>query len=368
LRVFQTILLMLVLIGSNYAQKPFSIDSDFPGGNVFVEKINNDTVFVRPDMRDTEGIWFYWNFKVRNAEKNKLVFQFTQDNKFTTFGPAVSIDMGQTWCWLGKEAVQENRFKWNFTEADSAVQFCMSIPYVESHLKSFLNSLPKTELLTIDTLCLTKKGRSVERLILKSPVHQQKHKVLLTARHHACEMMANYVMEGIIEAVLKNDDLEWLRENVEFWIIPFVDKDGVELGDQGKNRRPRDHNRDYLGHSIYYSTAVVRHQVPAWSEGKLKIALDIHCPWIKGDNNEFIYIVGSKDERIAGEQIRFSNALEKQHKGQLPFYAKNYLPYGKAWNTDKNYNKGRSFSGWASTLNGISLAASLEFPYANVHG
>ena len=41
-------------------------------------------------------------------------------------------------------------------------------------------------------------------------------------------------------------------------LVPFVDKDGVEEGDQGKNRAPRDHNRDYAGASMYPETGALR--------------------------------------------------------------------------------------------------------------
>ncbi|MCK5277624.1 MAG: peptidase M14, partial [Cyclobacteriaceae bacterium] len=33
-----------------------------------------------------------------------------------------------------------------------------------------------------------------------------------------------------------------------------------------------------------------------------------------------------------------------------------------------NYTKGMSFSKWASTLDDISLASTIEFPYSNVSG
>ena len=76
-------------------------------------------------------------------------------------------------------------------------------------------------------------------------------------------MMANYLIEGIIETVLGNGKQgEWFRKNVELLIIPFVDKDGVEDGEQGKYRRGRDHNRDYSGESIYASTRAIRNYVP----------------------------------------------------------------------------------------------------------
>ena len=52
-------------------------------------------------------------------------------------------------------------------------------------------------------------------------------------------MMARYVLEGMIETLLSKDkNITSLRENTEFMIIPFMDKDGVEDGDQGKARIP----------------------------------------------------------------------------------------------------------------------------------
>ena len=98
--------------------------------------------------------------------------------------------------------------------------------------------------------------------------------VLLTCRHHACEMMASYSLEGIMEAVLASDEGRRLREQVEFFVVPFMDKDGVEEGDQGKNRKPHDHNRDYDGESLYASVRAVRELV-AGRLGTRKIALRI---------------------------------------------------------------------------------------------
>jgi hypothetical protein len=181
-------------------------------------------------------------------------------------------------------------------------------------------------------------------------------------------MMANYVMEGIIESILNDRNCEDLRQHVEFMFIPFMDKDGVENGEQGKNRIPRDHNRDYDGVSIHHSTEALRSSVPAWSNGTLKIALDLHCPWIHGKGNEDIYIAGISDPEIEEQQIIFSRLLEKNSTGDLKLYHKNFIPYGTSWNTSDNYSKGMSFSRWAGTIDGILLSGTIEFPYANVSG
>ena len=41
--------------------------------------------------------------------------------------------------------------------------------------------------------------------------------------------------------------------NYLVYVIPFVDIDGVENGDQGK-QAPHDHNRDYINSPIYPET------------------------------------------------------------------------------------------------------------------
>ena len=84
--------------------------------------------------------------------------------------------------------------------------------------------------------------------------------------------MASWTLEGVLEAVLADTpDGRWARENVEWMAVPFMDLDGVEQGDQGKNRQPHDHNRDYLGRSIYPTVAALKEFVPGWSAGKWPI-------------------------------------------------------------------------------------------------
>jgi hypothetical protein len=153
---------------------------------------------------------------------------------------------------------------------------------------------------------------------------------------------------------------------VEVLVIPFVDKDGVEDGDQGKNRRPHDHNRDYINSSIYPSVRAIRNFVPQWSNRKLKVVIDLHCPYIRGEYNEVIYIVGSSDPTIWQQQQEFATILESVCEGQLPYLAKSSLPFGTAWNTASNYGQFKSCSRWAGEQPGVRLATTIEIPYANV--
>lgn len=345
------------------------VDANYPGGNIVVEGIEGDTIRLRPDLRDTEGWWFYWNFRVRGAQNRSVTFSFSGRNPIGVRGPAVSVDGGGTWSWLGAEAVKDSSFRYDFSADAGEVRFCFAIPYQEQNLQGFLAAYKDHPGLLVQELCKTSQGRSVERLHVGRLDGRAPHKVLLAARHHACETMASYVLEGILAAVLAdNEDGTWFRRNVEFLAVPFVDKDGVEQGDQGKNRIPRDHNRDYIGQSVHASVAALRTFVPNWSNGRLVAAFDFHCPYISGPHNEAIYLVGSSDETMWRQQREFGRLLETVQSGPLVYRASDNLPFGKAWNTDSNIGANKSCSRWASDLEGIRLVATVEVPYANAGG
>lgn len=349
------------------AQPLVIVDCDFPGGNIVMDAIEEDTVSVHQDLRDTRGDWFYWYFRVRGAAGRTLTFQFTKGNVLGVRGPAVSTDRARTWKWLGNSAVTDTSFRYTFPRDAKEVRFCFTMPYLESNLWEFLNRYSGNPLLRTDVLCKTRKGQDVELLRLGRLDGDCQHRVLITCRHHACETMASYALEGIVEAVLaETDEARWFRENVEFLILPFMDKDGVEQGDQGKNRKPHDHNRDYADGSIYASVRALKQLIPKWSGGRLRVALDLHCPWIRGPHNEDIYFVGTPEPENWEQVKRLSETLETVRTGPLPFDSKNDLPFGKAWNTD--IGPPRNSSRWASELPGIAAASSLEIPYANASG
>lgn len=349
-------------------EQVMEINADFPGGNIVVNKISGDTVWVKPDLSFISGQWFYWYFKVSGISGKTVTFKFDQRDVFGKYGPAYSINNDENWKWYGENRIVDNGFSFSFSKQDTIGFFSVAFPYTEKDFIRFTNNLHNKEELIFDTLCFSPENRVIEKVTIPSTKEAPKYKVIITARHHACEMMANYVLEGIIKSVLNDRNLEVLRRDVEFFIVPFMDKDGVENGEQGKNRIPRDHNRDYSGESIHKSTAALRELTPTWSNNKLKIALDIHCPWIYGEGNEYIYSVGASESELEKNQIHFSKLLEKNSAGELKLYHRDFLPFGKSWNTGSNYSQGMGFKKWASTIEGISLATSLEFPYANVSG
>ena len=376
--IFLLSLVSLVLMISGCAKEKLTIDGDYPGGNILFERIDGDTVYLKQDIRDTDGWWFYWNFRVCGAAGRTLTFTMESGRNpdsglspIASRGPAVSTDAGKTWSWLGSEAENSASFSFTFPKDNRETRFCLAMPYQEANLHTFLEKYASNPNMSVEELCKSRKNRTVEMIRAGKIDGPVKHRVMLTCRHHSCEMMASYSLEGALETVLSDsDDGVWFRENVEVLAIPFMDKDGVEDGDQGKNRKPYDHNRDYSGESIYPSVAALRKLVPGWSDGKLHFSMDMHSPYVGGGVDELggpenIFFVGGASQKNWANVQEFTTILEQTQTGPLKFSTEDNMPWGVGWNQSK---KKSSNGKWTETLPGILVGSSLELPYANAGG
>lgn len=343
------------------------VDCLFPGGNILVEKIDGSDLYLRQDQRDTLEPWFYWYFRLRGAAGQTVRVHFTAWNVIGARGPAVSLDEGRTWQWAGAGGASDAGFEFPVPAGCAEIRFAYTIPYLEADLAGFMAKHAGHPQLEINVLCASRKGRPVELLHLGTLHSLPRHKLLLTARHHACESMASFVLEGMLDTFLGGGPTgRWFQHSVECWVVPFMDKDGVEDGDQGKARAPKDHNRDYAGESIYAEVRALRRLAPDWAGvAGIDFALDLHCPWIRGGRNEEIFFVGCAD-RVVWETIgTFCDALERIQRGPLPYARKNNLEYGQEWNVAPPADQKMADQWWREMgWNGTTI----EIPYANAGG
>ena len=345
------------------------IESAFPGGNVFIEDINGFEVLLTRDMRNTAGDWFYWCFKALFDEEGLYRFTFTQPDSCSSCGPAVSYDNGLTWEWLSLDCVsgQHNVFTYRFDGTKNPeVIFCVGMQYLPRHLEEFLQRHAGNPCLTQSVLTRSRKNRSVPLLHIEdTSCTGTKKRLYFSSRNHCCEMMATYALEGILETALGEDETGKLfRQHYVIDCVPFADMDGVVDGDQGKNRRPHDHNRDYGNAPIYPEVRAIQELL---QQAPLFFALDLHCPWLYGTaNNETIYFPGPEEEYYAKEMEKFSRILERRSPEEAPHFTANNIPFGTKWNTRSNYSTGSGLncSGWIRKVCQPHFAQAMEIPYA----
>lgn len=359
----------MTLISIATASAEFSVTTDFPGGNAIVESAGEDSVRIAPDQRDNAKPWFYWNFAVKGAAGKTIHFKL--DPKWIGVkGPAVSADGGKTWKWLGKDVVEEDGFSHSFGPQDQDVRFSVGMPYVGESLKRFVDAHGQDAFLRQKVLIKSRKGRDVPLIELTNPSRKAPYAVAITARNHCCEMMGSYLLEGIMEGILADDAQgKWLRDNVDFFIVPFADNDGVEDGDQGKNRAPHDHNRDYGDETIYSEVAAIKEQLPAWSAGRPLVFFDLHDPYLKGDVHETLQFLASPNPDHAESLTRFKELVERDSQGTIGLQNSRIMKRGTGYNNIKD--SGGKFphaSGWAGTLPNAILAGTVELAYANAGG
>ena len=344
----------------NSLTTPWTIDCDFPGGNILVDRQEGDKAWVRQDLRGSSPWWFYWYFRVRDAGGKTLQFIFTEKFIMHCQGVCLSVDGGQTWTWSGPDVLNPDGvpgFRVTVPGGAQEIRFAISFPYLQEHLRRMLAELPA---ITVGELCHSRHGRSVELLRAGNP--QARRKLYLTARHHACESNGNWVMEGVLREICADHDTgQWFRREVDVLAVPFADKDGVEEGDQGKDRTPHDHNRDYGDDRVIYpEVAAIKKLVPEWAAGATVIATDFHCPGIR---ERKAYMVKVGDDRNLTALRRFVQIVAALHPGPGAFCEADH----GAWTQGNIYNNGIQSTRWLCTLPSMLMCGTLETPYCQIH-
>lgn len=363
-------IVVCLLVGTSLAaadELKLSIRTDFPGGNVLVVKNEGATVELAPDLRGGRP-WFYWHFEAAASQPGLVKFVIGGvPQTVGVRGPAVSVDAGENWRWLGVEQVEyasppgsggpnkRDAFTYDFTADRLTVRFAVAIPYLQRNLDDFLRKHAGNGHLDKTMLTRSTQGRSVELLRIGEP-GGEKQSVLMTARHHACESMASYALEGFIaEAMSDSPAGKEFRQRYVLFAVPIMDKDGVELGDQGKNRNPHDHNRDYGEGSIYPEVQAVQELGRAQ---QVRLALDWHCPALRGEVHEVFYFDGLSLPHVTANV----NELIAWMKEEIPLVVgapHNFMKKPAA----EQPTRGMPFSFYWAYQPGNLVAATLEVPY-----
>lgn len=357
----------LLSVSAAAAELAVSIRADFPGGNVSVLQNAGATIKVTPDLRGGQP-WFYWHFEATATQPGRVTFQFPAAQRIGVRGPAVSLDGGKSWHWLGTdnvvfaappgngEASQRESFAYDFTAEHLQVRFAVAIPYLQDNLDAFLKTHAANKHLQKSPFAKTRNGTPVELLQIGEP-GPDVQAVIVTARHHACESMASYVLEGWLEEAMSDSPLgtEFRRTYVLF-AIPLVDKDGVQAGDQGKNRAPHDHNRDYGESPLYPEIKAIQDLAEAQ---RVQFALDLHCPALRGDIHEAFHFLGLGLPHIR-RNVDELCAWLKEERPPIAMVPLNLLNDPQKPNAvDRRIN-----SHHFALRAGARMAATLEIPYA----
>ena len=336
----------------NEMMADFSLTQDYPGGNLVFHKKEKNTVYISPDLSDrTYGNWFYWNFKATSESDRTVTFKISGcEQVIGSSGVVYSLDDGKTWNYL-TESAQKTEFTYDM-KANQTVQFAVTIPYQYSDLLSYLDTL-SGDRVNVSALCKSEENRDVPLVTIGNTNAPQA--VILTSRHHCCESTPSYHLEGIMD-YLSQDAPDSLFEEYCFYIVPMMDVDGVENGDQGKERAPHDHNRDYQKDRY----ASVRALKALAADLDVEFFLDLHCPMLQASKPYLYYSTEDKDVVLAFGEVLADATANSAYSNPI------------IYDGSRDYDSGAHFAdcsrGYFFLKVGAPFSTTLEFPYSGVVG
>ncbi|MFF2142150.1 hypothetical protein [Kitasatospora sp. NPDC058190] len=330
------------------------ISSGFPTGNGIVHQVGTREFVIDRDLRDSTGDRWYWHVRL-NSERDTVVrIRLARPLLIGQFGPVVSRAESRSWLWesAGPDCAFEVPLQGQTVTGLSA-----TMPYGPRELGAFRAGLGASASWRI--LTRSEGGRNVPLLIVPKP--KSKFLVLLTARHHACEAMASYVLEGAVSEFIRLRQAgNRIASQCELAALPIMDVDGVANGDQGKAREPWDHNRDYGDLSVYRSVSALREMLAA--DSRATFALDLHTPGLRGPIEEVPYVVFSGDPGDYEIANGFLATLKSLPDGRS-FQESSLLLFDQEWNSFSS-RSGQCCSAWLRSRKNTRVALTIEYPNA----
>ncbi len=219
---------------SNIGVQLSNIDIDIESGSGASfgrSKVNEFTFKLRQDVNSSIKHWFY--FLLRNALGEKVTFRIA-DYDDSLFGinlrmkPVYSYD-GENWIFFENVRNTSSFFIFSQIFEEDTVWIGAAIPYTYSKLEEYLDSIEILEDVHRESLGSSSDGNSIELITItdQSISYENKQTIWITTGHHPSETSGMWVVRGIINSILSDQDL---RRKYVWKINPMLNPDGVVDG------------------------------------------------------------------------------------------------------------------------------------------
>ena len=151
---------------------------------------------------------------------------------------------GSSWSAIPAEKTSDNCLKFQVHLDTDRLYLARLEPYTLSDLSKLIADVREHPLVEITSIGETVEGRELE--IIRVGNLEAPYRILLRARSHAWEPGGNWVVQGLIKNLLKDDDHAWqYLSRYCVYIMPIANKDGVARGYTRFNTMGKDLNRDW---------------------------------------------------------------------------------------------------------------------------
>lgn len=273
---------------------PIKISQNFDAGAievVNVADVENIQLKLRPDSNAEFMQWFY--FRLQGARDQEATIQIlnagdaTYADGWEGYRAVASYDREH---WFRVETEFDGKVMTiKHTPETDSVYYAYFEPYSwERHL-ALLGSVEQSEQVRVEDLGNTVDGRDLNLVIVGNPSAEKK--VWIIARQHPGETMAEWLVEGTLNALLDlaNPIARAILDKAVLYVVPNMNPDGSVRGNLRTNAAGANLNREWMTPSIETSPEVyyVKKKI---EEVGCDLFLDIH-----GDEGlPYVFVAGSE--------------------------------------------------------------------------
>ncbi len=151
---------------------------------------------------------------------------------------------GRNWTSIPTEKIEDERLKIRIHMESDSLYIARLEPYRVSDLQQLLDKIRNHPLVKIVEIGRTAEGRPLE--IVRVGHTNSPHRIFIRGRAHAWEPGGNWVIKGLIDEALRNDQKSTrFLEMYCLYILPMANKDRVARGGTRFNMRGMDLNRKW---------------------------------------------------------------------------------------------------------------------------
>ena len=242
--------------------RPIVISDKFDGGNIKAIDASdplNIQLEIKPDNASDFFQWFYFRLEgevgqtcrvhIMNAGQASYTDGWKDYNVCTSYSR-------ENWFRTSTE-YNNGILSFDITLEQNAVYFSFFQPFSHERHLDLLSWAQEDARLNLETLGQTLDGHAMSLLHISGSDTPQ-HTVWLIARQHPGETMAEWVIEGLLEALLDRDNSQatQLLQTTEFYIVPNMNPDGSVRGNLRTNAAGANLNREWQSPTMEHSPEV----------------------------------------------------------------------------------------------------------------
>lgn len=291
------------------------ISANFDAGNIEVinaEDQTNIQLAIRPDVG---GEFFQWfNFRLSGEVGEQYVLNIMNAGKASYLAgwedyQAVASYDREYWFRL-PTSYRDGKLTITAELACESIQIAYFAPYSYERHQDLLAAVQVHPLACLEHLGETLDKRDLT-LVKVGDGDGKKRSIWITARQHPGETMAEWLVEGLLNSLLDEDNAtaKLLLEKANFYIVPNMNPDGSVRGHLRTNAVGTNLNREWANPSLEKSPEVF-HVINKMEETGVDLFYDVH-----GDEAlPYVFLAGSQgtpsyNDRLAHLRDKFSEVL-----------------------------------------------------------